>query len=61
MISDFLMAFQLDLLDLSELFNFTDLSIFTHNIPVEWIESTLRLSSSATIRKKDYPQIKYFS
>ena len=49
------MPFQHDLLDLSDLFNYSDLSSFTHHIPVEWIESALRLSSSATIRRRRLP------
>lgn len=49
------MPFQRDLLDLSELFNFSDLSSFTHNIPVEWVESALRLSASVTIRRRRLP------
>ena len=53
--SDFFMPFQHDLLDLSDLFNYSDLSSFTHHIPVEWIESALRLSSSATIRRRRLP------
>jgi hypothetical protein len=53
--SDFFMPFQQDLLDLSDLFNFSDLSSFTQNIPIEWVESALRLSSSATIRRRRLP------
>jgi len=49
------MAIQHDLLDLSERFNFSDLSSFTQHIPIEWVESTLRLSSSATIRRRRLP------
>lgn len=49
------MVFQQDLLDLNDLFNFSDLSAFTHNIPIEWVESALRLSSSATIRRRRLP------
>lgn len=49
------MPFQHDLLDLSNLFNFSDLSSFAHNIPVEWVESALRLSESATIRRRRLP------
>ncbi|MDX6851627.1 transposase domain-containing protein, partial [Gilvimarinus sp. SDUM040013] len=47
--------FQQDLLDLSDLFNFSDLSTFTHNIPVEWVESALRLTHSASIRRRRLP------
>lgn len=49
------MPFQQSLLDLGELFNFSDLSTFTHNIPVEWIESALQLSDQATIRRRRLP------
>lgn len=49
------MPFQQDLLDLSELFNYSDLSTFTHNVPVEWVESALRLSHTATIRRRRLP------
>ena len=55
MTSDFFMSIQQDLLDLDELFNFSDLSTFAQNIPVEWIESALRLSSKATIRRRRLP------
>ncbi len=49
------MPFQQSLLDLGELFNFSDLSTFTHNIPVEWVESALQLSDQATIRRRRLP------
>jgi len=49
------MPVQHDLLDLAELFNFSDLSSFTQHIPIEWVESALRLSSSATIRRRRLP------
>lgn len=49
------MSVQQQLLDLGELFNFSDLSTFTQNIPIEWIESALRLSSQATIRRRRLP------
>lgn len=49
------MPFQESLLDLGELFNFSDLSTFTHNIPVEWVESALNLSDKATIRRRRLP------
>ena len=49
------MAIQQDLLDLTERFNFSDLSSFTQHIPIEWVESALRLSSSATIRRRRLP------
>lgn len=49
------MAFQQDLLDLNDLVNFSDLSAFNHNIPIDWVESALRLSSSATILRLRLP------
>lgn len=54
-ISDFFMPVQYDLLDLNELFNFSNISSFTQNIPIEWVESALRLSESATIRRRRLP------
>ncbi|EGH49326.1 transposase, partial [Pseudomonas syringae pv. pisi str. 1704B] len=35
--SDFFMPIQQQLLDLGDLFNFSDLSTFTQNIPIEWV------------------------
>lgn len=49
------MSFQQSLLDLGELFNFSDLSTFTQNIPVEWVASALDLSGQATIRRRRLP------
>jgi len=49
------MPVQYDLLDLNELFNFSNISSFTQNIPIEWVESALRLSESATIRRRRLP------
>ncbi|AZE54602.1 Transposase [Pseudomonas synxantha] len=49
------MSVQQELLDLSDLFNFSDLSTFTQNIPVEWVASALGLSSQATIRRRRLP------
>jgi len=49
------MPIQYDLLDLTERFNFSNLSSFTQHIPIEWVESALRLSSSATIRRRRLP------
>jgi hypothetical protein len=49
------MHLQQALLDLGELFNFSDLSTFTQNIPVEWVESALQLSSQASIRRRRLP------
>ena len=37
------------LLDIDELHRFSDDSTFSQNIPVEWIESALTLTSKATI------------
>ncbi|AZE66197.1 Transposase DDE domain-containing protein [Pseudomonas synxantha] len=49
------MSVQQELLDLGDLFNFSDLSTFTQNIPVEWVASALGLSSQATIRRRRLP------
>ena len=49
------MSFHQHLLDLGELFNFSDLSTFTQNIPIEWVESALHLSAQATIRRRRLP------
>lgn len=49
------MAIQQQLLDLGELFNFSDLSTFTQNIPVEWLSSALSLSGTASIRRRRLP------
>lgn len=49
------MSVQQDLLDLGDLFNFSDLSTFTQNIPIEWVASALDLSSQATIRRRRLP------
>lgn len=49
------MSIQQQLLDLGDLFNFSDLSTFTQNIPVEWVSSALELSSQATIRRRRLP------
>ncbi|MEC7472174.1 MAG: transposase domain-containing protein, partial [Pseudomonadota bacterium] len=46
---------QQQLFDLSDLFNFSDLSTFTQNIPVEWVASALNLSAQATIRRRRLP------
>ena len=35
------MSVQQQLLDLGDLFNFSDLSTFTLNIPIEWVASAL--------------------
>lgn len=49
------MSVQQQLLDLGDLFNFSDLSTFTQNIPVEWVESALHLCTQATIRRRRLP------
>jgi hypothetical protein len=49
------MSVQQDLLDLGDLFNFSDLSTFTQNIPVEWVASALDLSTQASIRRRRQP------
>ena len=49
------MSVQQDLLDLGDLFNFSDLSTFTQNIPVEWVVSALDLSAQASIRRRRLP------
>jgi hypothetical protein len=46
------MSLQQQLLDLGELLNFSDLSTFTQNIPIEWVASALDLSTQATIRRR---------
>ena len=49
------MPIQQQLLDLGDLFNFSDLSTSTQNIPVEWVASALNLSAQATIRRRRLP------
>ncbi len=49
------MSVQQHLLDFGDLFNFSDLSSFTQNIPVEWVASALDLSTQATIRRRRLP------
>jgi len=44
------MSVQQDLLDLGDLFNFSDLSTFTQNISVEWVASVLDLSAQVSIQ-----------
>lgn len=46
------MSIQQQLLDLGYLFNFSDLSTFTQNIPLEWVSSALELSAIASIRRR---------
>jgi len=41
-------SIQQQLLDLGDLSNFSDLSTFTQNIPVEWVSSELELSANAS-------------
>lgn len=43
------------LLDIDDLHSFTDDSTFSQNIPVEWIESALTLTSKATVRRRRLP------
>ncbi len=49
------MPLQQSLLAIDELQSFSDLSTFSQNIPVEWVESALQLSSKATIRRRRLP------
>lgn len=49
------MPLQHSLLDLSDLFNFSDLSTFSQHVPVEWIDAALKLSHHATIRRRRLP------
>jgi len=48
-------SLQQSLFDIDSLQSFCDLSTFTQNIPVEWVESALQLSSQATIRRRRLP------
>lgn len=41
---------------MDELQTFSECSTFTQNIPVEWVESALTLSSKATIRRRRLPE-----
>lgn len=43
------------LLEIDDLHQFSDQSTFTQNIPVEWVESALTLTQSATIRRRRLP------
>ena len=58
--SDFLCYFSRILQILIICFKLQNLSTFIHNIPVEWVESTLRLSSSATSRRRRLPADRVF-
>lgn len=49
------MSLQQSLFDIDVLHSFSDLSTFTQNIPIEWVESALRLSSKSTIRRRRLP------
>lgn len=49
------MSLQQSLFDIDALHSFCDLSTFTQNIPIEWVESALHLSASATIRRRRLP------
>ncbi|UTV98086.1 transposase domain-containing protein [Marinomonas rhizomae] len=50
------MSIQRLLLSIDELHSFSDHSTFTQNIPIEWIESALTLSLSASIRRRRLPE-----
>ena len=50
------MSIQQLLLSIDELQSFSDHSTFTQNIPVEWIESALTLSTKASIRRRRLPE-----
>ncbi len=50
------MSIQQLLLSIDELQSFTDHSTFTQNIPTEWIESALILSTKASIRRRRLPE-----
>ena len=50
------MSIQQLLLSIDELHSFSGHSTFTQNIPVEWIESALTLSSKASIRRRRLPE-----
>jgi len=52
---DFFVPIQQTLLDIDELHSFSDVDTFSQNIPAEWIESALQLSSKATIRRRRLP------
>jgi len=49
------MSLQQTLFDNDGLPSFSDLSTLAQHIPVEWVESALHLSSSATIRRRRLP------
>mgnify|MGYP001174534173 CR=1 FL=1 len=49
------MSLQQSLFDIDALHSFCDLSTFTQNIPIEWVESALHLSTNATIRRRRLP------
>ena len=49
------MSIQQQLLDLGDLFNLSDLSTFTENVPLEWVASALELSASAGIGRRRPP------
>jgi hypothetical protein len=52
---DFFVPIHQTLLEIDELHHFSDSSTFSQNIPVEWIESALTLSSKSTIRRRRLP------
>lgn len=52
---DFFMPLHQTLLEIDDLHHFSDDSTFTQNIPAEWLESALTLSSTATVRRRRLP------
>lgn len=52
MMLDFFVPLHQTLLEIDELHDFSNDSTFSQNIPTEWIESALTLSSKATIRRR---------
>ncbi len=49
------MPIQQMLLGFDDLHSFTDLDAFSQNIPIEWIESALQLTTKASIRRRRLP------
>lgn len=52
---DFFVPLHQTLLEIDDLHQFSNNSTFTQNIPVEWIESALSLTESATVRRRRLP------
>ena len=52
---DFFVPLHQTLLEIDDLHQFSNDSTFTQNIPTEWVESALTLSSKATIRRRRLP------